>query len=184
LRPAEQDRRVRILKPTEKLRAHDRDWLAAHYTTLTVLYPQYDYGLVMRRDPQFQAVHRRVCVPFMSLGAKLFLSEPDMMLFLNRAAGYPVIASLLQAALSSGDYPHAAVPYADVGDRFGVSRTQPDSSVAVIERVVPIGPLHVRTCLLLCDIAADTGNEEAIRVYTLNLVRLWVLLAANWRRFI
>jgi hypothetical protein len=35
----------------------------------------------------------------MSLGAKLFLSEPDMMLFLNRAAGYPVIASLLQAAL-------------------------------------------------------------------------------------
>jgi hypothetical protein len=36
LRPAEQDRRVRILKPTEKLRAHDRDWLAAHYTTLTV----------------------------------------------------------------------------------------------------------------------------------------------------
>jgi hypothetical protein len=173
------DRRVRILKPTEKLRAHDRDW-AARYTPLTVLYPHHDYGLVMRRDPQFQAVHRRVCVPFMSLGAKL--SCPSRTL--NRAAGYPVIASLLQAALSSGDYPHAAVPYADVGDRFGVSRTQPDSSVAVIERVVPIGPLHVRTCLLLCDIAADTGNEEAIRVYTLNLVRLWVLLAANWRRFI
>jgi hypothetical protein len=86
LRPAEQDLRVRILKPTEKLRAHDRDWLAAHYTPLTVLYPHHDYGLVMRRDPQFRAVHRRVAVTFMSLGAKLFLSEPDM-LFLNRAAG-------------------------------------------------------------------------------------------------
>ena len=32
----ELDRRVRILKPTEKLRAHDRDW-AARYTPLTVL---------------------------------------------------------------------------------------------------------------------------------------------------
>jgi type IV secretory pathway TrbD component len=123
LRPAEQDRRIRILTPTEKLHAHDRDWLVAHYAPLTVLFPQYDYRLVMRRDPQFKTVHRRAAVPFMGLGAKLLLSAPDMMLFLNHAAGYPVIAALLQAAMESKDYPHAAVPYAEVGDRFGVSRT-------------------------------------------------------------
>jgi hypothetical protein len=46
-----------------------------------------------------------------------------MMLFLDHAAGYPVIAALLQAAMESEDYPHTAVPYAKVGDRFGVSRT-------------------------------------------------------------
>jgi DNA-binding FadR family transcriptional regulator len=34
-----------------------------------------------------------------------------------------VIAALLQAVMESHDYPHAAVPYAEVGDRFGVSRT-------------------------------------------------------------
>jgi hypothetical protein len=143
LRPAEEDRRVRILKPTETLHAHDRDWLAAHYTPLTVLYPQYDYGLVMRRDPQFQAVHRRACVPFMSLGAKLFLSEPDMMLFLNRAAGYPVIAALLQAAMAAGDYPHAAVPYAEVGDRFGVSRTHIRKLLVAAEEIGLV-KLHAR----------------------------------------
>ena len=123
LRPSDQDRRVRILSPTEKLRAHDRDWLAAHYAPLTVLYPQHDYGLVMQRDPDFQAVHRRVCMPFVPLGAKVLLSVPDMLLFLDRAAGYMVIAALLQAAMAEGDPPHAAVPYADIGERFGVSRT-------------------------------------------------------------
>ncbi len=123
LRPSDQDRRVRILKPTEKLRAHDRDWLAAHYTPLTVLYPQNDYGLVMRRDPEFQVVHRRTGMAFMPLGAELFVAVPDMMLFFNRAAGHMVLAALLHAAMADPDQPHAAVAYADVGDRFGVSRT-------------------------------------------------------------
>jgi hypothetical protein len=123
LRPSDQDRRVRILKPTEKLRAHDRDWLAAHYAPLTVLYPQHDYGLVMRRDPEFQVVHRRTAMAFMPLGAELFVAVPDMMLFFGRAAGQMVLAALLQAAMAEPDQPHAAVAYADVGDCFGVSRT-------------------------------------------------------------
>ena len=59
LLPSDRDRRVRIFKCTEKLRAHDRDWLAAHCAPLAVLYPQHDYDLVMRRDPEFHALHRR-----------------------------------------------------------------------------------------------------------------------------
>jgi hypothetical protein len=35
-----------------------------------------------------------------------------------------VIAALLQAAMAGPDSPHAAVPYAEVGDRFGISRTR------------------------------------------------------------
>ena len=124
LQPSEQDRRVRLLKPTEKLHAHDRDWLVAHYSPHTVLFPQYDYGLVMHRNRQFQAVHRRTCVAFASLGQKMMFSAPDMLLFFNRAGGFMVIAALLQAAMAKGDGdPHATVPYADIGDRFGVSRT-------------------------------------------------------------
>ncbi len=123
LHPSEQDRRLRILKPTERMRAHDRDWLAAHYAPLTVLYPKLDYGLVMARNPDFQTVHRRVSFSFMSLGAELLFAVPEMMLFLNHAAGFTVMAALLRAAMAAPDHPHAAVPYADVGDRFGVSRT-------------------------------------------------------------
>jgi hypothetical protein len=123
LNPAPGDRRVRIVKPTEALKAHDRDWLAAHFTPLQVLYPDHDYSPVLRRDPRFQLLFRRQAMAFVSLGARLIHFSPDMMLFLNRAAGYPVIAALLQAAMATPDALHAAVRYDDIGERFGVSRT-------------------------------------------------------------
>jgi hypothetical protein len=143
LRPSDQDRRVRILSPTETLRAHDRDWLAAHYAPLTALYPQHDYGFVMRRDPDFQALHRRTCVPFMPLGAKVLLSVPDILLFFDRPAGVLVLAVLLQAAMAASDDPDAAVPYADVGDRFGVSRTHVRRLLVAAEKAGLV-KLHAR----------------------------------------
>ena len=123
LRPSEQDGRIRILSPTEKLRAHDRAWLAAHFAPLTILYPQHDYGPVMRREPQIQAAHRRAALPILPLAAEILQLGPDMMLFLNRAAGYPILAALRQAAMRQGGDAPVAVPYAEIGDRFGVSRT-------------------------------------------------------------
>jgi hypothetical protein len=121
--PAEQDRRVSILKPTEKLKQHDRDWLAAHIAPLAVLYPEHDYRPVMQQDRQFHALYRRVSVSFLPLGASLLLSLPDSLLFFNHAAGAVLQAALLRAAMKDPDYPHAAVPYADIGERLGVSRT-------------------------------------------------------------
>jgi DNA-binding transcriptional ArsR family regulator len=121
--PSDKDRRLRFLKPTEKMLAHDRDWLAAHYAPLTLLCPHNDYGPVMRRDPAFQVLHRRAAMAFWPLGMKLLASVPDMMLFFYRAGGHMVLAALLQSALADPDLPHTAVPYADIGDRFGVSRT-------------------------------------------------------------
>lgn len=120
---SDQDRRVRILKPTETMLAHDRDWLAAHHAPLTVLCPDNDYSPVMTLDPAFQLQQRRTSLAFAPIGLKLLLSEPDLMLFFDRSAGHMVLAALLHAALSEPDNPHPAVPYADIGDRFGVSRT-------------------------------------------------------------
>jgi hypothetical protein len=120
--PSPRDRRMRILSPTEQLRAHDRDWLVAHYAPLTALYPEHGYEPVMRRDPDFQARHRRIAVTLLPLAAEFYLSEPDMLLFLNRAGGHMVIASLLRTAMAA-DHRHAVLPYADIGDRFGISRT-------------------------------------------------------------
>jgi hypothetical protein len=121
--PSDQDRRLRLLKPTEKMLAHDRDWLAAHYAPLTLLCPHDDYGPVMRRDPEFQVRHRRTAVAFWPLGMKVLLSVPEMMMFFYRAGGHMVLAALLQSAMADPDHLHTAVPYADIGDRFGVSRT-------------------------------------------------------------
>jgi hypothetical protein len=142
-RASDEDRRVRLLLLTEKMRAHDRDWLVAHFAPLAVCYPEHGYQPVMQRDAEFQTVYRRVCAPFLPLGIKLLLSLPDTMLFFNHAAGSPIIATLLQAAMASPDYPHAAVPYAEVGDRFGVSRTHVRKLLVAAEQAGLV-KLHAR----------------------------------------
>ena len=119
---AEQDRRVRILKPTEKMLAHDRAWLAAHYAPLTVVSPFNDYDPVMRQDAAYQLIHRQQAMAFIPFSGKLLAMAPELLLFFNHAAGHMVSASLLSAAMAAGDV-HAAVPYADIGERFGISRT-------------------------------------------------------------
>jgi DNA-binding MarR family transcriptional regulator len=121
--PSEHDRRTKMLKCTEMLWAHDRDWLAAHFAPLAVCYPQHGYAPALNGDRQFQVAFRRASVPFIPIGAKLIQFVPDMTLFLEHAGGYMVIAALLQAALASGDGVQTAVPYADIGERFGLSRT-------------------------------------------------------------
>ena len=121
--PAEQDRRVRILKTTEKLHAHDRDWLAAHYAPLVVLFPDHDYGLVMRGDREFQALHRRTAMQFTELGRHALHLSPEIMMFFGHAGGVLVLAALMQAAMEAPDGPHSGVPYTQLADRFGVSRT-------------------------------------------------------------
>jgi DNA-binding MarR family transcriptional regulator len=121
--PSEHDRRSKILKGTERLWTHDREWLAAHFAPLAICYPQHNYGPVERRDPRFQVQFRGAAMPFAPLGAKLVHSVPDMLMFFEHAGGYMVVAALLQAAFATGDPSHATVPYGDVGERFGLSRT-------------------------------------------------------------
>ncbi|MCW5770505.1 MAG: hypothetical protein KIT16_02630 [Rhodospirillaceae bacterium] len=120
---AAEDRRFCRLRTTDAMRAHDRAWIAAHYAPHAVLFPDWDYALALRKDPEFQIVYRRVGMALLPLGAELLLSVPDMMLFFDRAAGHMVLAALLQAAMAARLPAATAVPYADIGDRFGVSRT-------------------------------------------------------------
>ncbi len=123
MRPAEQDRRVRILKPTEKLKAHDREWLAAHFAPLIVLFPEHDYSALMGPDSEFHAAFRRSTIAFVPYAASMLLAMPDVMLYFNHAAGAVVQAELLRLTMEAPGFPDATIPYAGVGDRFGVSRT-------------------------------------------------------------
>ncbi len=120
--PAEGDRRVRILRPTEAMLQHDCAWLAAHYAPMTVIGRFADYAPAMRQDPAYQVAQRRTSIAFLPFSGKLLAMAPELMLFFNHAAGHVVSAALIQAAMGADDL-HAAVPYGDVGERFGVSRT-------------------------------------------------------------
>jgi hypothetical protein len=121
--PAEQDRRVRILKPTEKMLAHDRAWLVAHYLPLTILYPQNDYSLAMRSDPAFQIALGKTAVRLLPMVAQLMATVPEMLLFFDYAAGQLILAALLQAALSEPESQYVRSSFTSISGRFGVSRT-------------------------------------------------------------
>jgi DNA-binding MarR family transcriptional regulator len=130
---SEQDSRVRLLLPTEKMLAHDRDWLVAHYAPLTVLYPHHDYSLIMQRDADFQLAHRRAGLPLLPFAVRVMLSVPETMLFFTRAGGHMVRSALLLAGMADPDNIHVAVPYAELADRFGISRTHVRQTLAAAE---------------------------------------------------
>jgi hypothetical protein len=121
LRRSALDRRVRILTPTPAMMSLDHDWLAAHYLPLHIMFPEPGYAPVIERDDAFQRVHRVVALGFSARGMEIMAGNPAMMLFLSRDAGAMILVKLVQMANSARDA--EGLSYADIGARFGVSRT-------------------------------------------------------------
>jgi hypothetical protein len=122
-RPAPRDRRVRILTPTRKMIAQDQDFLVSHYLPLGILYPDPGYPLIVKRDYAFQIKQRQVSRELFALGAKILHGNPIMMLFQGRDAGVMILIKLMQMAKAQNGVMPLKVSYADLGGRFGVSRT-------------------------------------------------------------
>ena len=120
--PSQRDRRLRLLTPTARMLSHDRDWLAANYLPLQLMFPDPGYGAVMQRDPAFRRALRRIAMGFSGRGAEILGGNPDMMLFLARDAGVLILFKLAQMAGAS-DGSAVELDYKDIGARFCVSRT-------------------------------------------------------------
>jgi transposase len=115
------DGRVRILRPTPAMMSLDHDWLATHYLPLHIMFPEPGYAPVIERDDAFQRRHRVVALGFSGRGMEIMAGNPAMMLFLSRDAGTLILVKLVQIASTAR---HAeGLSYADIGVRFGVSRT-------------------------------------------------------------
>jgi DNA-binding MarR family transcriptional regulator len=121
-RRSPEDGRVRLLATTEKLRAHHTEWLAAHTVPLAMLYPDHDYSPVLSQDRLYHVLHCRASLPFHPVAARLMMTLPDTLLFFAHAAGPLIQNAVLKAAMDAGD-PAATIPYMEVAERLGVSRT-------------------------------------------------------------
>jgi hypothetical protein len=117
------DGRVRILVPTPKMLAQDRDWLVSHYAPLQMLFPRPGYAPIMKRDPAFQLRQRLVAASFFPLGASILERNPLITKFLRREAGTMILIKIMHLAAQAGDITRAIV-FSEIGTRFGVSRTQ------------------------------------------------------------
>lgn len=118
-RPSELDGRVRLLRPTPRMMALDREWLLYNYVPLHVMFPD-SYAEPIARDPAFQRAQRLIALEFAPKSTKIMASNPAVMRFMHRDAGILVLIKLIQM---SADDAAKALSYTDIGARFGISRT-------------------------------------------------------------
>lgn len=118
-----QDRRARIPTPTAKMIAHDQDFLVSHYLPLQMLFPEPGYGPIMERDPSFQLTQRLVSAGLFARGARIMAGNPIMTLFMGRDAGAMILIKLMQMVGPTGEATPLELSFAEIGARFGVSRT-------------------------------------------------------------
>ena len=121
--PAPSDRRARVLTPTDKMLAHDLDWLAAFYAPLQGMFPEPGYGPPLRRDLAYQKAHRQVSLTMSGYAISLMADNPVMLLFMNREAGTMILMKLIQDADRGLDATPRRSFFADVAASFGISRT-------------------------------------------------------------
>jgi DNA-binding MarR family transcriptional regulator len=117
---AEHDGRMRLLTPTAKMMALDREWLAYHYVPLHVMFPD-SYLEPIAYHVAFQRAQRLAALEHSARGAEIMASNPAVMRFMGRDAGMLVLIKLVQMSVAADGA--ADMSYSDIGSRFGVSRT-------------------------------------------------------------
>jgi len=117
------DRRIRVLKPTERLLAHDRAYIAALYQPLNILFPDRGYEPVIRRDPRLHLAIRRIGFFEPPIAPAFIGRHPAIMMFLARDAGYCAFLLLIKAVLSKKQLVSDDLSFTAIADRIGVSRT-------------------------------------------------------------
>lgn len=118
------DRRLRFLRPTEKLLAWDREQLCAYYDILRLLYPDPAYDIATRRDPAFHLAHRRCAPRTMIPIIRTFLQQNHRFLpFLHMNHGANVMRNLLLAASLNPDSSVREPEFVTSMMKLGISRS-------------------------------------------------------------
>ena len=118
------NRRTHLLRPTEKMLATDRDWLAVFHAPLAILYPaDRAFQAAMARDPTYQQAYRRVSLSTLSFADKITRENPVISFFLGFNAGIRVLVVLAAAVRDKTPLRTEPGFYTAAARRAGVSRT-------------------------------------------------------------
>jgi hypothetical protein len=120
---SEVDGRLRLLRPSGKMLEHHRDWLAAFYTPLNIMYPEGGYAPALKSDPVFQRAWLAVGRDMLGYSSRLMAENSVMMFFMSREAGSAVLIKLFKELDEQPDNCEQKVSFAELGGLFGVSRT-------------------------------------------------------------
>jgi hypothetical protein len=118
---APSDRRVRLVIPTEALYVHHRELVAALFRPLQFMYPDPSYAAPVNCDPSYHKAHCAISLSALPWSAKFLAANAPVMVFFSRHSGIAILVKLVQMMNESGA--SAGLSWADIGLRFGVSRT-------------------------------------------------------------
>lgn len=123
LEQAAADRRLRLLRPTERLLAWDREAMASYYDALQILYPDPGYGPAVARDPALHLAQRRSALAMFPVIAGFLQEIGDLLPVLAMYQGGVVLLVVADRTAPGTGEPIRERDLADLQDRFGVSRS-------------------------------------------------------------
>ncbi|MDO9413370.1 MAG: MarR family transcriptional regulator [Pseudolabrys sp.] len=89
------DRRAYHLRPTEKMLATDREWIAVFHAPLALLYPEDPvFRAAVARDPAYQKAYRRISLSTLSFANKITRDNPVISFFLAHSVGIRILMVL------------------------------------------------------------------------------------------
>lgn len=128
------DGRIRLLVPTEALASWDREWMAAHFGPLRILFPDTGYTLALDRNPVFQKAHGGASVPVLDGAIHVAWRNIDVVFFLAAKSALSILFILCQLGGEKQDSRLREVDLAAFATEFGVSRSHIRNVLAAAEQ--------------------------------------------------
>lgn len=123
LRSVPNDRRVRLIEPTERMFAHDLTSLLPFYRSLDLLFGEARYRGILDHDRQAHLAQRKAAIAIFPWSARILSQNPDIMHFFSRPCALHIVFKFLEIGATGPDNPVREVTFAELGQRFGMSRS-------------------------------------------------------------
>lgn len=123
LKPAPTDRRLRLLEPTERLDAHNHAVIVAYVTPLRILFDDPRYRRLLSGDAAFLQAQRMSAISTFGWWAQIITQNREMMHFLPRPSGIIILFKFIASEMQRSDGSGQPETFAEIGHRFGVSRS-------------------------------------------------------------
>lgn len=178
------DKRLRLLVPTEKLITVCRQYWAAIFRGMAVVFPGRSEAIAALQCENTLAAFVQVFGDYFCAGIRMFEHGAGLSPFAQRKAAFAILLSLLVASEQDGTADSRAtvrVSIADLARRFGVSRPQvaraldeaaeahfversgPDNlQIAVLPRLRSATQEFYVTAFLLCDYYMQIAKSAAV----------------------
>lgn len=121
--PMAGDRRRHRLRPTERMLAIDREWVAAFHEPLALLMPDEPrYRAAIARDRAYHRTYRKVALSALKIARQDITEHPAVDSFLHQASGARVLATLMQMTRDTADGWSPPGFYSLVAERSATTR--------------------------------------------------------------